>query len=386
LPFRRPLHLGQHIHSAASHHSGLNLGFVRAVVAMSDVLRELLARRPWLLADGGMGSSLFDRGLEAGYAPELWNAEHPERITDVHRGFVAAGADIILTNSFGGTRHRLRLHQADGRVGELNELAGRIARAAAATAGRDVVIAGSMGPTGEILEPLGPLTVEEATTSFAEQAQALARGGVDVLWIETLSSSEELGAAIAGAGSTSLPIVSTFSFDSNGRTMMGIAPAELAAIHRRTHLLGCGSNCGTGPAELVASIVSLAAASDPDAILVAKGNCGIPRYVDGAIRFDGTPALMASYACLALDAGARIIGGCCGTTAEHLRAMKEALEVYVRGSRPDAETIESRLGPLTAGTRALFGGAADPGSGNGRDNRAGHGGRRRALHRAFAAE
>jgi 5-methyltetrahydrofolate--homocysteine methyltransferase len=353
---------------------------------MSNLLLELLARRPWLLADGGMGSGLFDRGLEAGYAPELWNAEHPDRIADVHRGFVAAGSDIILTNSFGGTRHRLKLHQADGRVGELNELAAHIAREVAATAGRDVVIAGSMGPTGEILEPLGPLTVEEATTSFAEQAQALARGGVDVLWIETLSSSEELGAAIAGAGSTGLPIVSTFSFDSNGRTMMGVTPAELAAIQRRTHVLGCGSNCGTGPAELVASIVSLAAASDPDAVLVAKGNCGIPRYVDGAIRFDGTPALMASYACLAYDAGARIIGGCCGTTAEHLRAMKNALDAHVRGPCPDADTIASRLGALTAGTRALFGGTAGAQSSATRNGRAGHAGRRRGIHRAFAAE
>jgi methionine synthase I (cobalamin-dependent) len=355
-------------------------------MAMSSLLGELLAGRPWLLADGGMGSSLFERGLESGYAPELWNAEHPERIADVHRGFVAAGADIILTNSFGGTRHRLKLHQADGRVGELNELAGRIARGAAATAGRSVVIAGSMGPTGEILAPLGPLTVAEATASFAEQAQALERGGVDVLWIETLSSSEELEAAIAGARSTGLPVVSTFSFDSNGRTMMGIAPAELAAIHRRTHLLGCGSNCGTGPAELVASIVNLAAASDPDAILVAKGNCGIPRYVDGAIRFDGTPELMATYACLAHDAGARIIGGCCGTTPAHLRAMRSALEAHARGPRPDADTIQSRLGLLSAGARALFSGPIDRGADSPRDGRGGPLGRRRPTHRARAEE
>ena len=256
---------------------------------MRNLLAELLSSRPWLLADGGMGSGLFERGLESGYPPELWNVEHPERITDVHRSFVAAGADIILTNSFGGTRHRLKLHKAEARVDELNQAAARVARAAAAGAGREVVIAGSMGPTGEILEPLGPLTIEEATVAFAEQAVALVAGGVDALWIETLSSVEELEAAIAGAKTTGAPIVTTFSFDTNGRTMMGITPAELAGIQRRSHVFACGSNCGTGAAELVASIVNLSNAADADAVLVAKANCGIPRYVDGAIRFDGTP-------------------------------------------------------------------------------------------------
>lgn len=321
-------------------------------VAVANALADRLAHRPWLLADGGMGSGLFERGLESGYSPELWNVEHPERVADVHRSFVQAGADILLTNSFGGTRHRLKLHQADGRVGELNEAAARVARAAAESVRPGVLIAGSMGPTGEILEPLGPLSIEAAAEAFAEQAQALVRGGVDALWIETLSSAEELEAAIRGAKTTGVPIVTTFSFDTNGRTMMGITPAQLADLHRQSHVYACGSNCGTGAAELVASVVNLAAAADADAVLVAKANCGIPRYVDGAIRFDGTPELMASYACLALDAGARIIGGCCGTTAAHLAAMRTALESHVRGARPDAATIEARLGPLTAGSRA----------------------------------
>ena len=319
---------------------------------MSNALADLLARRPWLLADGGMGSGLFERGLESGYSPELWNVEHPERIADVHRSFALAGADILLTNSFGGTRHRLKLHQAQGRVAELNEAAAAVARGAAQNVRQDIVIAGSMGPTGEILEPLGPLSIGEATEAFAEQAQALVRGGVDVLWIETLSSVEELEAAILGAKTTDVPIVTTFSFDTNGRTMMGITPAQLADIHRRTQVYACGSNCGTGAAELVASIVNLAAASDPEAVLVAKANCGIPRYVDGAIRFDGTPQLMATYAQLAFDSGARIIGGCCGTTAEHIRAMKGALTDYTRRGRPDADAIEALLGPVTAGARA----------------------------------
>jgi len=325
---------------------------------MSDLLSHLLTQRRWLLADGGMGSSLFARGLESGYPPELWNVEHPERIAAVHAEFVDAGADIILTNTFGGTRYRLKLHQAESRVVELNVAGARLARETATRVApeRAVVIAGSMGPTGEILEPLGPLTHSEAVTAFAEQAQALKDGGVDVLWVETLSSQEELSAAIEGASQTGLPLVCTFSFDTNGRTMMGIAPAELAAIHAHSHLAACGSNCGTGASELIASIVNLARASAPDAVLVAKGNCGIPQYVDGAIRFDGTPELMAHYATLALDAGARVIGGCCGTTGVHLRAMRRALEAHTRGPAPSAEEIEALLGPVSTGAKAQFAG------------------------------
>ena len=257
---------------------------------MTDRLTSLLARRPWLLADGATGSNLFDRGLTSGDAPELWNSEHPERIAELQRAFVEAGADIILTNSFGGTRYRLKLHKAEDRVAELNEKAARISRAEADRSGREVLVGGSIGPTGEILEPLGPLSLDAAREAFAEQALALARGGVDIIWIETMSSVEETEAAIAGARGAGLPIVATLSFDTNGRTMMGITPSELASLHRKHHLAACGSNCGTGPSELVACIINLATASDPAAILVAKANCGIPQFVDGAIRFNGTPA------------------------------------------------------------------------------------------------
>ncbi len=326
---------------------------------MTDRLTPLLAERPWLLADGAMGSNLFARGLTSGEAPELWNTEHPERIRELQRSFIEAGADIILTNSFGGNRHRLKLHKAEGRVAELNESAARIARTEADRAGRVVLVGGSMGPTGEILEPLGPLSAVEAQESFAEQALALARGGADILWIETMSSAEEAEAAIAGARRAGLPIVTTLSFDTNGRTMMGITPAELAALSQKNHLAACGSNCGVGAAEMVASIINLAAAADPSAVLVAKANCGIPQYVDGAIRFNGTPELMAEYARLALDAGARIIGGCCGTTPEHLRSMRQALESHVRGPKPSIETIEARLGALSAGATAQLHGEMD---------------------------
>jgi methionine synthase I (cobalamin-dependent) len=319
---------------------------------MTDRLTSLLAERPWLLADGATGSNLFERGLQSGDAPELWNSDHPERVAELQRAFVEAGADIILTNSFGGTRHRLKLHRAEDRVAELNEQAARIARAEADRADRVVLVAGSMGPTGEILEPLGPLSLDDARAAFAEQAVALVRGGVDLLWIETMSSIEETEAAVAGAQSSGLPIVATLSFDTNGRTMMGITPPELAGLHRKHKLAACGGNCGTGPSELVACIVNLARASEPSAVLVAKANCGIPQFVNGEIRFNGTPELMAQYACLALDSGARIIGGCCGTTPEHVRVMRRALESHVRGPKPDLATIESRLGAISNGATA----------------------------------
>ena len=313
---------------------------------MSNRLADLLAERTYLLADGATGSNLFGMGLVSGEAPELWNFEHPDRITRLHQSFVDAGADIILSNSFGGTRYRLKLHGAQDRVREINIAAARIARKVADAAGRTVLVGGSIGPTGEILEPIGPLSVADARAAFAEQAEALAEGGVDILWIETMSSREETEAAIEAAAATGLPVVSTLSFDTNGRTMMSLTPADLAEVAHRHQLAGCGSNCGVGPSELVASILNLANAAGPGTVLVAKANCGLPQYVDGAIRYNGTPELMATYVHMALDAGARIVGGCCGTSPEHLAAMRKAMDGYVPGERPDAQRIEAVLGQI----------------------------------------
>ena len=331
---------------------------------MTQRFLDLLSRRRCLLADGATGSNLFEMGLLSGDAPELWNVDHPDRIKLLHQRFVDAGADIILTNTFGGTRYRLKLHKAEDRVRELNRAAAQLARSVADAAGRDVIVAGSMGPTGEILEPLGPLSAADARAAFAEQAAALAEGGADVLWIETLSSREEVEAAIEGAKSTGLPVVSTLSFDTNGRTMMSLTPAELAAIAREHHLAACGSNCGVGPSELVASILNLSTAADPDMVLVAKANCGIPQYVNGAIRYDGTPELMARYVDLAIDSGARIVGGCCGTSPEHLAAMRKALDAHVAGPRPDASVLEAALGQISTGARAQLGGNLDRAAGS----------------------
>ena len=346
---------------------------------MSDRLAQLLATRPWVLADGAMGTNLFAMGLQTGDAPELWNVDHPERIAALHQRFIDVGADIILTNTFGGTRYRLKLHKAEGRVAELNERAVRIARGVADASGREIVVGGSIGPTGEILEPLGPLSAADATAAFTEQAQALARGGADVIWIETMSSPAEVDAAVTGARTTALPVVVTLSFDTNGRTMMGVTPAEFAGLGSSHGLAACGSNCGVAPSELVASILNLKAAADVSAVLVAKANCGIPRWADGAIRYDGTPALMAKYACLARDAGARIIGGCCGTTPEHLRAMKAALDGHVTGPPPDLNSIETTLGVISTGAQAQLRGEQSrlAGAAPGATRRVG--GRRRAT-------
>ncbi len=320
---------------------------------MSNGFIDLLETKPVILADGATGTNMFAYGLASGDAPELWNVEHPDRVAALHRSFVDAGCDLFLTNTFGGTRHRLKLHKAGDRVAELNEAGARVARKVADAAPRPVIVAGSMGPTGELFEPLGPLTMEEGIAAFEEQAQALVEGGVDVLWVETMSSREEVEAALTGGAKTGLPMVCTLSFDTNGSTMMGITPADFVALCRELgpSPAAYGTNCGVGPAEVVAGILGLRGAAHGDDLLVAKANCGIPEFVDGAIRYGGTAELMADYACLAVDAGARIVGGCCGTTPEILRAMREALDAHQRGDAPTLDTVEQRLGAVSAGAR-----------------------------------
>lgn len=326
---------------------------------MDNVIEQRLAKRPWLLADGATGTNLFRMGLQTGDAPELWNVDHPDRIAANYRSFIEAGADIVLTNSFGGNRYRLKLHGSESRVAELNEAAARIARETARELGADVLVAGSIGPTGEILAPLGPLAHEDAAAAFREQGEALVRGGADVLWVETISSVEEMRAAIEGASGCGVPVVCTMSFDTNGRTMMGLSPAAMAetALGLAHPPCACGSNCGVGASEAVMSILNFSLAAQPPAIIVAKGNCGIPQWVDGEVRYNGTPALMAEYAKLAYGAGASIIGGCCGTTAEHLRAMRQALESCTeRPPRPTLDEVVAVLGDISSGARAQYAG------------------------------
>ncbi len=318
---------------------------------MTDPIHEMLAERPWLLADGATGTNLFLAGLGHGDSPELWNVERTEPVYDLAKAFGDAGADIILTNSFGGTRPRLKLHKAENRVGELNAASAHLARRAADSVGRRGLVAGSIGPTGELFQPLGPLTEEDGVAAFREQALALTEGGCDLLWVETMSSVEELKAAVEGAGASGLPIVCTMSFDTNGRTMMGVMPGEVAALVKTLapRPVAYGGNCGVGAAELVAALINMAEAAEPEDILVAKSNCGIPEFVKDEIHYTGTPELMADYARMALDVGARIIGGCCGTTPMHLAAMHDALTGYEKGPKPSLEQIVDCLGAISTG-------------------------------------
>ncbi|WP_238380964.1 betaine--homocysteine S-methyltransferase [Alkalilacustris brevis] len=315
----------------------------------ADPLSQLLASRDWLLADGATGTNLFNQGLGAGDPPEFWNIERPSDIAALYRGAVEAGSDLFLTNTFGANAARLRLHGATARVAELNRAGAEIGREVATGAGRAVIVAGSMGPTGEIMAPMGTLTQAEAVEIFHEQAEALKEGGADVLWVETISAGEEFRAASEAARLAGMPWCGTMSFDTAGRTMMGLTSAELVAlVDRLAHPpLAFGANCGVGASDLLRTVLGMTAHA-PERPVIAKGNAGIPKYHDGHIHYDGTPALMADYAVLARDCGAHIIGGCCGTTPDHLRAMRAALEERARGPRPALEAITAALGAFSS--------------------------------------
>jgi 5-methyltetrahydrofolate--homocysteine methyltransferase len=316
---------------------------------MTNALSRLLETRDWLMADGATGTNLFNMGLSSGDAPEMWNVEHPEKIKALYAGAVDAGSDLFLTNSFGGNASRLKLHGAEGRVRELNRIAAELGREVADAAGRPVIVAGSVGPTGEIMAPMGSLTHELAVEMFHEQAEGLKEGGADVLWVETISAVEEYKAAAEAAKLAGMTWCGTMSFDTAGRTMMGITSADLAkVIDKLDHPpLAFGANCGVGAADLLRTVLGFAATGSQTPI-IAKGNAGIPKYHDGHIHYDGTPSLMGDYAVLARDCGATIIGGCCGTTPEHLRAMKEALETRPRGDRPTLDEIAAKLGGFSS--------------------------------------
>lgn len=314
---------------------------------MTNPIDALIAEKGVLLADGATGTNLFAMGLEAGEAPELWNESAPEKITAMHQGFVDAGSDIILTNSFGGTRHRLKLHGAQDRVHELNRLAAQIACEVAAKAGRKVIVAGSVGPTGELLQPLGALSYEEAVEAFVEQIEGLKAGGAVVAWIETMSAPDEIRAAAEASIRVGLPYTYTGSFDTAGRTMMGLLPKDIHGIPSdlAEQPVAVGANCGVGASDILASLLDITEA-DGDATIIVKGNCGIPEFRGSEIYYSGTPELMADYVRLAIDSGAKIIGGCCGTSCDHLKAMRSALDSHTKGQRPTIDDITTRIGPM----------------------------------------
>ena len=316
---------------------------------MTNALSRLLETRDWLLTDGATGTNLFNMGLMSGDAPEMWNIDHPDRIRALYQGSVSAGSDLFLTNTFGGNASRLKLHGFDTQVHQINRIAAEIGRDVADKAGRVVVVAGSVGPTGEIMSPMGTLTHARAVEMFHEQAEGLKAGGADVLWVETISAAEEFRAAAEAFALADMPWCGTMSFDTAGRTMMGLTSAEMVKMVGKipNKPIAFGANCGVGASDLLRTILGFAAAG-PELPVISKGNAGIPKYHDGHIHYDGTPELMANYAVLARDAGATIIGGCCGTMPAHLEKMREALETRPRGGRPTLEQITDQIGGFSS--------------------------------------
>ncbi|MBY5932666.1 betaine--homocysteine S-methyltransferase [Tateyamaria omphalii] len=317
----------------------------------SDPLTDLLTEKGTLLADGATGTNLFAMGLMSGDAPELWNEEEPAKVRALYRGAVDAGSDVFLTNSFGANASRLKLHDAGHRAFELSKIAAEIGREVADAAGRTVLVAGSVGPTGEIMEPVGSLTHADAVEMFHETAAGLKAGGADIGWLETISAPEEYTAAAEGFALAGLPWVGTMSFDTAGRTMMGVTSTDMVSLVAGLEFppVAFGANCGTGASDLLRTVLGFAA-TGTELPIVAKGNAGIPKYHDGHIHYDGTPELMADYAEMARNCGARIIGGCCGTTPAHLETMRAALDERPVGLAPTLDQIVAALGAFSSET------------------------------------
>jgi 5-methyltetrahydrofolate--homocysteine methyltransferase len=274
-----------------------------------------------------MGTQLFAAGLASGDPPETWNLAHPDVVRSVHRGYLDAGARVLLTNTFGANRLRLALHRLEDRVEHLNRTAAILLRAEVTASGRDALVAGDIGPSGEIMAPLGTLERDDGIDVFAEQAGALAAGGVDLFWIETMSDLAEMAAAVAGArrASPATPIVATMTFDTRGHTMMGVSPEAAAEALVALGVDAICGNCGNGPDELLPVIERMRAVA-PDIPLVAKPNIGIPVFVGARAEYRTSPETMAVEAASLRAAGASVIGACCGSTAAHVAAMAAALE------------------------------------------------------------
>lgn len=314
---------------------------------MTNPMLDMLNEKGALLADGATGTNLFNMGLMSGDAPELWNTDEPAKIKALYKGAVDAGSDLFLTNSFGANASRLKLHEAEERVFELSKIAAELGREVADASGRQVIVAGSVGPTGEIMQPVGPLSHENAAAMFEATALGLKAGGADILWLETISSQEEFAAAAEGFARAEMDWCGTMSFDTAGRTMMGITATGFADFVETlpNPPLAFGANCGVGASDLLRTTLGFQKSTRPR---IAKGNAGIPKYEHGHIHYDGTPELMAEYVRLAHASGARIIGGCCGTTPEHLRAMREALDTIEDRDAPTLDEIASALGGFSS--------------------------------------
>ncbi len=313
-------------------------------------MTRLLREKDFILGDGAMGTNLFDLGLANGEPGELWNLNKPHMVAQIYQGFVDAGSEIILTNTFGANKYRFMLHSDPAQVQDVNITAARLARSVADACDRPVIVAGSMGPTGEMPEPYGERPVADIEEAFYQQAMALKQGGVDIIWIETMFFEDEIDAAAKAVERAGLAYVQTMTFDTNGCTMMGLKPQNAPQLKRdrKWNSIAFGANCGVGPSQLVDTIMGISENSSDGDVIVAKANCGIPKMgTDMKISYDGTPEIMADYACMARDAGARIIGGCCGTKPVHIAAMRHALDTRERQPRASHEQIAEILGSVT---------------------------------------
>ena len=279
-----------------------------------------------LTSDGAMGTMLQERGLTDGGAPELWNVEKPEEIEAVLEAYAAAGANFITTNTFGGTAGRLAMHGLEDRLAELNKAGALIARKVA-DRHPNCFVMGDIGPSGELMEPMGTLTVESGKELFAAQIRALVAGGVDAILIETMSDLSEVEAVVAAANEVApgMPIIATLSFDTNLRTMMGVKPAmavkHLAALGVRI----IGANCGRGTDEMAQIAKELVEARPEGVFIITQSNAGLPKLQGDEFVYDGTPEEMARYAHEMKDLGVNIIGSCCGSSPAHTQAISTAI-------------------------------------------------------------
>jgi 5-methyltetrahydrofolate--homocysteine methyltransferase len=289
-------------------------------------LLSLLNESPVILADGAMGTMLFDAGLDSGDSPQGWNLIYPERVRAIHRAYLEAGSQILLSNTFGGNRFRLSRHNLQSKVSELNHAGAALLRAEIVEQGGSAIAAGDIGPSGELLAPLGTLNYADAVNAFSEQSEALISGGVDLIWIETMSALQEIQAAIEAVRKVSavIPILVTITFEKHGRTMMGVSPVQAVKALTEWGVCAFGGNCGTGPDELL-NVIRTMHGLDPAMPLIFKPNAGVPELVDGQTRYNATEVSMAQSALAAVSAGARIIGACCGSTPGHIRAIRDGL-------------------------------------------------------------
>ncbi|HET6947023.1 MAG TPA: homocysteine S-methyltransferase family protein, partial [bacterium] len=278
-----------------------------------------------LLADGAMGTQLYARGVPFDQCFDELNLTAPELVRGIHLDYLESGAELIETNTFGANRFKLTGHGLADRLEEINRAGARVAREAVDVTGRAVFVAGSMGPIGRPMAPLGALTPEEVRETFAEQAGALAAGGVDVLILETFTDLAELVEAVRGVRSVaSLPLIAQMTFTQEGKTLLGHGPREIVEALERLGVEVVGANCSVGSQGILEVMAQMAAASRT-VRLSAMPNAGFPSYVGGRYIYVSTPEYMAGHALRLAALGVRVIGGCCGTTPEHIAEIRDLL-------------------------------------------------------------